>query len=216
MNDFRTIDRNEVYRYMGFKGEIPEPHIMEMTMQVVKEILDAASPKFCALDSSLVVREDSVQLDWFTLESKALAKHLAGCEGCVVFAATLGSGVDMLIYKYSALSPAKAVAAQAAATALIESYADDICRIFSEEAAKDDLYITARFSPGYEDLSLDSQKDFLRVLDAGKRIGLCLTDADMLTPVKSITAIVGKTKTEHNCKVHKCNECNNTGCVYRI
>ena len=215
MKDFSLSDINEVYRYMGFKGESPEPHIAEMTLDIIKEISSAASPKFCAKDTGISVDGTKVRLDWFDLESAALSKHLYGCESAVIFAATLGSAVDMLIYKYSMTSPAKAVAAQAAATVLIEKYADEICNTFSKQAAEEGLYTTARFSPGYGDLSLDSQKNFLEVLQAGKTIGLCLTDSDMLTPVKSITAIIGKTKTEHECHVHKCHECSNINCAYK-
>ncbi|HAS78352.1 MAG TPA: methionine synthase, partial [Ruminococcus sp.] len=32
---------------------------------------------------------------------------------------------------------------------------------------------------------------FVEVLDAPKRIGLCVTDTDMLTPKKSVTAVIG-------------------------
>lgn len=215
MKDFGKVDINEVYRYMGFRGENPDPHIAQMTLQIVKEIADSVSPKFCAVDTGISIIGENVRLDWFTLASSALAKHLLGCERGIIFAATLGSGVDMLIYKYSMTSPAKAVAAQAAATVLIEKYVDDICDIFSEEAAKEGLYITARFSPGYEDLDIKNQKEFLKALDADKRIGLCLTDSYMLTPVKSVTAIVGKTKTEHDCGVQKCNRCSNFNCAYK-
>ena len=35
------------------------------------------------------------------------------------------------------------------------------------------------------------QKDFLATLETGKRIGLAMTEGNMLTPVKSVTAIVG-------------------------
>ena len=35
------------------------------------------------------------------------------------------------------------------------------------------------------------QKDLLATLEAGKRIGLTVTDGSMLTPVKSVTAIIG-------------------------
>ena len=63
MKDFSLTDINEVYRYMGFKGESPEPHISEMTIQVVKEIADSASPKFCAVDTSISINEENVVLD---------------------------------------------------------------------------------------------------------------------------------------------------------
>ena len=57
----------------------------------------------------------------------------------------------------------------------------------------------ARFSPGYGDFSIQYQKEILAVLEAGKSIGLSMTDGCMLIPTKSITAIIG---IEEGDKVH--------------
>ncbi|MBQ7975045.1 MAG: Vitamin B12 dependent methionine synthase activation subunit [Clostridia bacterium] len=215
MRELSTVSRSEVYRYMGFRDELPEMHLQELCETVISQVAAAASPKFCAADTAVEVCESVVKFDSFSVESKSLANHLSECDEGVIFAATLGSGVDMLIYKYSTLSPAKAVAAQAAATAMIEMYADDICEVIAEEEKTKDYFITPRFSPGYGDLTLDCQTDFLNLLSAGKRIGVCLTDADMLTPVKSITAVVGKCKKQF-CESHKkCEKCSNINCAYR-
>jgi len=51
--------------------------------------------------------------------------------------------------------------------------------------------ILPRYSPGYGDFPLEVQSDFLHITDAGRRIGLFVTDSDILTPQKSITAVAG-------------------------
>ncbi len=48
------------------------------------------------------------------------------CEQVILFAATLGTEADSLIRRYSKLQMSKAVTMQAAATAMIESYCDEI------------------------------------------------------------------------------------------
>ena len=50
---------------------------------------------------------------------------------------------------------------------------------------------TWRFSPGYGDLPLSLQEELLSAVEAGKRIGLATTAGYMLTPMKSVTAIIG-------------------------
>ena len=50
---------------------------------------------------------------------------------------------------------------------------------------------TWRFSPGYGDLPIEIQGEFLQVLDAPKRIGLYATANNILTPRKSVTAVIG-------------------------
>ena len=53
------------------------------------------------------------------------------------------------------------------------------------------LHPTTRFSPGFGDFDIVHQRDILALLDCQKRIGLTLTDSNMLCPTKSVTAVVG-------------------------
>ena len=48
-----------------------------------------------------------------------------------------------------------------------------------------------RFSPGYGDLPIQLQGELLALLDAPRRIGLCASERHILTPRKSVTAILG-------------------------
>lgn len=143
-------------------------------------------------------------------QSEKLAKHLEGCEECLLFAATLGMRVDAVIRRLSLLSVAEGAAAQAVGAALIESYCDEV------QAKLDvgDLHQRPRFSPGYGDWQLEDQKTLFAVLDCAKTIGLTLTDGCMMAPSKSVTAIIGLSKEGH-CLVHKCANCPNVNCEYR-
>ncbi len=213
--DLSLINRGEVYRYMGFRGEIPDISICQMTEEVIKELAGSANPKFCTSDAEFKVNGNIVDFGGFSFKSHDLANHLKNCDKGVFMGVTLGAEVDMLIYKLSALSPSKAVAAQSAASAMVEAVADSLCNTISETLKEQKLYLTPRYSPGYGDLDIACQKEFLRVLSAEKRIGLCLTSSGMLTPVKSITAVAGFTPDKYSCSEYKCNTCPNTGCAYR-
>lgn len=48
-----------------------------------------------------------------------------------------------------------------------------------------------RFSPGYGDFSLEHQKDFFRLLQLEKNLGMSLNSALLMSPSKSITAVIG-------------------------
>ena len=213
MTDLGLVNRGEVYRYMGFRGDIPDINIREMTEDVISELAKVASPKFCTADTEIKIDDRAVEFGGFSLESLDLANHLKGCEKGVFIGVTLGSETDLLIYRFSALSPSKAVAAQAAAAAMVEMIADEVCEEISKTL--ENLYLTPRYSPGYGDLDISCQKEFLKVLSAEKRIGLCLTASGILTPVKSITAVAGYTKEKFGCKEHKCSACPNKTCTYR-
>ena len=56
---------------------------------------------------------------------------------------------------------------------------------------KEGLALRPRFSPGYGDLPLEFQRDFFRILRPQRRIGVTLTDACLMVPSKSVTALVG-------------------------
>ncbi len=208
-------DINEVYRYMGFKDECPDASITKMTLDIMDEISSKATPRFCSINVPVKILGNCVMLGRIKMESESLSKHLKNSDEAIIFAATLGTAVDMLIYKYSMISPSKAVAAQSAATVMLENFADDICKGFLRQAQKEGMNITPRFSAGYGDLDLSLQKDFINILDAAKKIGLALTDSGMLTPVKSITAIVGFSAENQEVCNNKCRECTKADCAFK-
>ncbi|MBR3258643.1 MAG: vitamin B12 dependent methionine synthase, partial [Eggerthellaceae bacterium] len=55
--------------------------------------------------------------------------------------------------------------------------------------------------PGYGDLPLEVQPDLLGLLDASRRLGITLSDSLLMSPTKSVTAIVGLRPAERKCEV---------------
>jgi cobalamin-dependent methionine synthase I len=53
------------------------------------------------------------------------------------------------------------------------------------------MALRPRFSPGYGDLPLELQTNLFKVLDCQHFIGLTLNDSMLMSPSKSVTAIVG-------------------------
>ncbi len=119
--------------------------------------------------------------------STALRRHLEGCMECLILAGTAGLTYDRLIRKNTRLSPAKALWYQAIGASAIESVLDAFC----DEMEKKIGPLTTRFSPGYGDLPLSMQKDLFAVLKPEKAIGLTLNESLLMTPTKSVTAIIG-------------------------
>ena len=76
-------------------------------------------------------------------------------------------------------------------------------------------YQTWRFGIGYGDLPLTLQPDFLRILDAGKRVGVYATKSCLLTPRKSVTCIIGVSDKPLPKSQRGCQTCNMKGkCPY--
>ena len=185
------IDRQEVIRYLGYKGHVPTPDVLDLIEVCINEVEAAAEPKHVTRRFSAEVTDSSVTAGGLTLQSRHLARHLKECREVVFFAATLGTGVDRLLHKYLKLQVSKAVVVQAVAAAAMEHYCNQCQCDIQAAVAKEGLLVRPRFSPGYGDLSLAVQADFLQALQAGKTVGIVLTDGDIMLPEKSVTAIMG-------------------------
>lgn len=130
--------------------------------------------------------EDMLDLGFGPFCSHGLTRNLDGCEEAFLFALTLGSDVDRLLLRLSKLSEAEHFVSDALASAFAEAACDlaesEICRSLPHRP---------RFSPGYGDLSLSLQGAVLTVLDAEKRLGITLSPSLLMSPSKSVTAIIG-------------------------
>lgn len=79
----------------------------------------------------------------------------------------------------------------------------------AEKEAATGLFLKPRYSPGYGDFALESQKEIFARLECAKRIGLTLTDTMLMVPFKSVTAVIGVTDAP-TCTYVKCRGCANT------
>ena len=215
------INREEALRYLGYRGNEPDKKTLDIIDECEAELLRAASPKYLYKRfDRLEFENDCVAVSDIGLRlcGESVSNHIKGCGGVVLMCATLSAGADRLIRQYQAADMTKAVITDALASAAIEQ----VCNAVDEEINElyPQEYKTWRFSPGYGDLTLDIQGDLLRVLDAQRKIGLTLAQSGMLIPTKSVTAIIGISKTElsrqrtgcagcsmrHNCKFRKTGE----------
>ena len=151
----------------------------------------------------------------FSAESRNLKKNLKVCGQVRVFVATVGIGADQLIQRYERFRVSRAVVFQAMAAAVIEEYCDSLNRRWREEYEARGLYLRPRFSPGYGDFPLECQREILERLEAGKKIGLTLTDSLIMMPSKSVTAVIGVSRIPAGCAVEGCEACGRTDCEYR-
>lgn len=172
-------------RFMGCK-EL-SGNLSEMYEESLEEYKKAAVFKAVYRKTSVAFfGEKGIRFDFGEIESADLRKNLAGCSSAFIFAATSGSGVDRLILKHTKLSPADAMVTDCIASSGIEVFCDKI----NEEMRKGRV-LRPRYSPGYGDVSLCCQSEILSFLDAYRKIGLTLTETYLMTPIKSVTAIVG-------------------------
>lgn len=165
---------------------------------------------------SFPVARDGAALDlgFARTESAALGRNLEGCDEVVLFAATVGIGIDRLIARYRRVSPARSLMLQAVGAERVEALCDAFCAEIAERARREGRFPRPRFSPGYGDLPLELQRDVVVALDCARRIGVTLNESLLMSPSKSVTAIVGIGR--EPCREAKgCAACAQTDCPYR-
>ena len=178
-----TVDLEQAARYMGARGG-PDAATRALLERWAAPLLAAAAPRAVWLRAPVSALEDLWQ-------GKDIARHLAGCGEAVLLAVTLGPGVDAQIRRAGVGDVAAGAASDALASALAEQVCDAAEAALRQLAAGENLYLTGRFSPGYGDWPIQVQPELARLLDTPRRIGLCVTDSFLMTPRKSVTAVLG-------------------------
>ncbi len=175
----------EAIRYLGYGTHAIDEQTSDMIQDSFRELEGIVDVKFVYRIFEIARQESEMfEIGGIKIKSKHLEKNLVGCENAALFAITLGAQVDYRLKRYELTNIAKAVVFQACAAALLEEYCDKV----QEEIANQ---TKPRFSPGYGDFSIQHQQQLLHVLETPKRIGLSATEASMLIPTKSVTAVIG-------------------------
>lgn len=211
-----NVNRNEIYRYMGIKNGQADEQTIQYVESCLKELEAAVTPRMVYREFPLKIEEDgTLDFTCFKVQSKNLRKNLEGCDRVLLFAATLGSGADYLIRRYGKVQVSRSVMMQAASAAMIEAYCNLLNDDWKKKAAAEGYYLRPRFSPGYGDFPLEMQPLFLDVLKAEKTTGITLTDALLMMPSKSVTAVIGMGRENTNCEPEGCEVCGKTNCEFR-
>ena len=212
---FHWNDR-ELLRYLGCKnGTVPDQNLTDLIAQCKQELEQAASLRVIWREYPLCIQDHSIDMTCLQTQSKSLERNLKDCERVLLFAATLGSRVDVLLHRYNMIQMSKAVVMQAASVAMLETFCDEQNQRLKEEYEEKGWYLRPRFSPGYGDFSIEYQRPIVQMLDAAKKIGLTLTDSCMMVPSKSVTAVIGISETSLPCHRQGCEICTKTDCLYR-
>ncbi len=210
------MNTKEILRYLGYGRHEAKEQVLVLIEACVRELERAAVPKSIYKEYPLsFYGEEGIDCCAFQTCSKALKKNLKDCQSVLLFGATLGTGVDLLLHRYNRLQMSKAVVLQAAAAAMLEDYCDQMNEELEKKYEEKGLYLRPRFSPGYGDFSLECQPALLGGLEAGKRIGITLTDSLLMAPSKSVTAVIGISRIPGTCGMRSCQDCEKRDCAYR-
>ena len=210
------IEKSELLRYLGYRGQEYGENLDEKIDEAIDLCLKLITPRSVIKKFTLAQNPLRFVGADMSLEGKDIFNHLQGCDEAYIMGATVGFEVERKVSELMKTNPLKGVLLDSASICAVESYCDDLC---DELQAQNEKTLTSRFSCGYGDFPLSQQKDFVKVLELQKRIGVFINEESfMLSPQKSVTAVVGIRDRENiprpKCQ-SKCLTCNNKECIYR-
>ena len=191
-----SVSRSEVLRYLGYAGQEYSTELDDALSREIDRALAISTPKGTGqifeverMDPAIprVVLKDTA----LVLDGEDMQKHLAGAKEVGVFAVTLGMANERELRRLSLPDRLSHVLFDAASVALVERAADAAEAEMVRRAAEEGLFCNWRFSPGYGDLPLETQPTLLAALNAQRLLGIALSPSLLMTPTKSVTALVG-------------------------
>ena len=184
-----TVALDEIARYMRMGRQAPDGTLARRMDELRVEAEAICRPartwrRFRLSDGAIA--SGSARLDI----GGTLARHIDGCHAAYLACGTVGAGFDAFQRRVSVTSGADALIVQAIGAALVEKLMDSVEGEIRMELEEGETLVP-RYSPGYGDFPLASQRTILTLLDTPRRIGVSLTDTLLLVPSKSVSAVIG-------------------------
>lgn len=205
----QQINRAEVLQYLGWRGSEIPPEVGAQLDACLAETVSLAEPR-------VVWRVfDREAVPEGLLSGGDVQALLEESSRCVLMAATIGGALEQAIRRAQVRDMTRALMLDCCGSTAIEAVCD-AAEAEIRAALGGEPYLTDRFSPGYGDLPLEVQPKFLQTLDAARRIGLTLTPTGILTPRKSVTAVLGIADRPQPKRFRGCAYCSMfANCTYR-
>lgn len=200
------LDIAEPLRWLGVRGE-PDGALLAEVTGLADRLTRTITPRWVWRMFHVKRTFDREELEGagLALTGETARKMLADCDRAVLLACTLGAGFVAMLRAEQARSMARAALLDACGSAWAEAGCDGAER---EIAARfPGLFLTDRFSPGYGDLPLELQRSICAALDAGRRLGVQVTDSLMMNPAKSVTAVIGLSDRPQPARIRGCGFC---------
>jgi hypothetical protein len=188
----------QIYRRLGFRKGVTDlsPRDQAETEKYIERALSLIRLQGAGLHLPVLLEgKASVRLpEEGTFESRRLLKFLGGSDEILLMGATAGPEIMAAIQEDAAgRNVTRGVVLDATASETVDAALDWIMAFYNQTLRRQGKrLLAARYSAGYGDLALENQRTMYRLL-ALEKIGVEITEACILIPEKSVTAITGVT-----------------------
>jgi hypothetical protein len=186
----QQIDEKETRRYAGLarSEDFPTKLISEACLEVQSLAKPAGIYEIYPYqaEQALIAAPEPLELT-----GEVIKKHLAGAEKVAILAVTIGNQLEQAITGHFEKGEyTSALLLDAAATTAVEMVADQLNELIDQQAARLGYRTTWRFSPGYGNWDITAQSAIIKLAGA-EQIGITVTETAMMSPRKSVSAVIG-------------------------
>lgn len=206
-----SVSKNEVLRFLNVRpGMVISPDLDALIDRCLAETLRIIRPVGIFHPYRFERTAEGLKLvdGGLTLGGGSIQRFLFEAADTVcIMAATVGPGMDRAIRTKMISAPEEGVILDYCGAAAVEAAADALETEIRAAVEAQGKYLTGRYSPGYGDLPIELQPEILNLLDTSRRIGLMVTGSVLMTPSKSVTAILGVTDRPPQTEYNRCDDC---------
>lgn len=184
------LSKEKALKYLGYKGQ-DIASISNTLEEVIEEVLKISQIKYIIDYQEITLQEENliVLKNGLELKGSAISKRLQNCNKVAIIIATIGCEYDKKLLSLQNTDALKAALFDGAGSALVEEVMNKLNNKI--KTVHIDKQITKRFSAGFGDLPLETNKAMINIYNATRRLGIVINENLLMTPSKSVTAIVG-------------------------
>jgi hypothetical protein len=191
-----TLPRPAIYRRLGYRKEATRisPGQREEVEGYVADALPLLQLKGSALRLPIEIEKSMlVSLpEGNAFASRKLARFLRDAREIILMGATAGTAImEAIQADMGGINATRGVVLDATASEVVDAALDWIMGYFRQSLRREGkTLLNSRFSAGYGDFALESQRLIHRLLQMD-RLNVTITESCLLVPEKSVTAITG-------------------------
>jgi hypothetical protein len=207
------LDLNEIYLNLGYRGQMPEEHIIQMVDDIISYAYQFCHPKvgYDFFDKLNINRHFITINDIPMKTGHVIGGYMLPATTIAAFVVTAGEEYDEYLHKLKRAGDiVTEFFADAIGSEIAEASVRYVTQLIGQKAAKLKLMVTNSYSPGYCGWHVREQKQLFSLFPENP-CGIKLNDSSLMHPVKSVSGIIGLgveiVHTPYACEICGMNTC---------
>ncbi len=188
-----TLDRDDIYLNLGYKGATPDECINEMLEEVISKAYEICKPRalFCICKGTQI-STDILEVQGIHIKiGRVIARYFHPSTHYAAFVVSAGKEYNDYLHELNNSGDVvTGFLADAVGSEIAEATVRYVTERVAEEAQRMDCRITNAYSPGYCSWHVREQKALFSLFPE-KPCGVILNESCLMLPEKSVSGMIG-------------------------